>query len=357
MGQRIEMNDICREGKRFFVTGPLWNAACILYLCLQTLACNNKDVVQLTVNDHNPTGSPPAVALDDWAKQVTEACDGKLELNVIHDAALLAGEDVYSGVEGGIADIAFYVLDTNDGFELNSVMSLPFMGWPDPFEADEIYQNLLDEFSEIKDEWSGVTIIGMHMMLSTHMHFADTDVTTIEDIQGLRIMASQQMTADTVNTAGAIPVSLDINKMGEAFEKGLIDGVFTHFTALEAFDSLDKVNYHLMFGENGINMTPMFIIMNSDVLEHLDSDVQKVLLESGTKWRKRISELDEEASLAAIQKIEDKGDVITELTEEEIDEWKEVIAPTVHETWIAKSVAKGWPAQDIYYRSIELISK
>ena len=49
-------------------------------------------------------------------------------MDVHFGGVLFKGDEVFRGIQKGIADAGFYVLDRKDGFLLNSVMTLPFMG-------------------------------------------------------------------------------------------------------------------------------------------------------------------------------------------------------------------------------------
>jgi TRAP-type C4-dicarboxylate transport system substrate-binding protein len=235
-----------------------------------------------------------------------------------------------------------------DGLMLNTIMSLPFMGWPNQDETSVLYDHLLDQFPAMREEWGELTVVAMTMMAGSHMHFKDVAVTNPSDLDGVKVMGAETMTTEAVEAAGAIPVALSITEMGTALDNGTIDGVINHFAVLKVFGVLEKMSSHLVFGEGGINMTPVYIVMNKHVLENLDEDLQALLVNSGNSFRDKFFELDSAFQEATRQEAIDEGHTITELTSEQVEQWRADIAQPVHDAWIAAAEADGLPGQDIY---------
>src|SRR5215471_14471167 len=194
--------------------------------------------VELTVSDHNPTGSLPALALDYWAEQVSARTGGKLRMAVYHDGTVLQGNQAYQGLQSGIADVAYYVLDRTDGLPLNAVMELPFMGWPDPIKAGQIYQDLLDAHPEMQAEWSGLKIIALAMTPATHLHNVAQDIRAPADLVGVKTMATEALSADSVRAAGAVALELDVTRMAPVLTDGTIKALISDFSTVSIFGAL-----------------------------------------------------------------------------------------------------------------------
>ena len=69
---------------------------------------SNTQQIVLTANDPNPTGSPPALAMDAWAAQIAQQSGGRLKVTVSHDATLLSMDKWFTGVQTGMADFGMY---------------------------------------------------------------------------------------------------------------------------------------------------------------------------------------------------------------------------------------------------------
>ena len=109
-----------------------------------------------------------------------------------------------------------------------------------------------------------------------------------------------------------------------------------------------------MFGDGGINVTPMFVIMNTEVLESLPNDLEQIIMDSGTIWFDKFRELDDRDKLGAQQFVEENNHTLTLLTPAEIEVWYNLVKGPVHDAWIADCEAKGRPGQAVYDAALQL---
>ncbi len=318
------------------------------------------EVYHLIVNDHNPPEGPPGESIEAWADWVEEQCAGRVELEIIHGGALLTGEEAFRGTQTNVCDVAYYALDRQDGFLLNLVTQLPFMGWPDQRTTGQIYMQLLSEFPEMVNEWEGqdVKLIGAMMMPPTHLHNTVKEVRTPADIEGMSFHCAESMLTDMVEAAGGTAAELDIADMYTALQTGLLDGIMNHFPVLVIFGVWELPTYHTVFGDDGINMTPMYIIMNNDVFNGLPADIQQIFLDSGQIWHDIFLEGDLAFQGVATGMCLDAGHTFTYLTPEEIAVWRDAIREPVIDKWEADCADAGLTsAEAIYDRALELIAE
>ena len=315
-------------------------------------------VKELTVNDHNPPEGPPGETIDAWAAWVEEQSAGTLDLTVFHGAALLTGEEAFRGTQTGIADAAYYVMDRQQGFLLNLVMSLPFMGYPDQRATGLIYGDLMDEFPEMVEEWEGrdIKLVGWMMMPGTHIHNTEKQIRTPADLAGLSIHCAEAVNVEVVEAAGGTAAELDIADMYMSLETGLLDGVFNHFPVLFIFGVIELPNYHTIFGD-GINMNAMTIIMNNDVYNSLPADAKNAIDNSGPIWHDMFLEADLGFQGFTKGLAEEAGHDFVYLTPEEIAVWRDLVKDSIHQDWIDECEAAGLPGQAVYDRALELIAE
>lgn len=312
-------------------------------------------VIQLTVNDHNPPPSTVAQAWEHWKKWVEERAKGKVKITIHHGGALLAEKEAYRGTQTGVVDMAHYVVDRREGFLLSTVTTLPFLNMPDQLQAGKLYMELMKKFPEMAAEWKGVKIIGTFMMPPTHIHNNKREVSTPADLKGLKIHGAEYALVETMHAAGASPVQLDITDMYMGLERGLIDGVMNHFPVLFIFRVLELTPYHTVFGSGGINMTPMFAIMNSEKFNSLPPDVQDILEESGEVWTQEQWKLDSGLQKTAVDFCRQKNHKLANLTPEEIKIWYDLVKEPIHNKWIQKAEANGLPGRAVYEETLRLI--
>jgi TRAP-type C4-dicarboxylate transport system substrate-binding protein len=335
------------------IFGLLILALIALPVCV---ACEEEEVITepitVTVNDHNPAESTVAAAWDDWGAWVEEESGGLLDINIIHGGALLANDaEAYQGTVDGVCDMAHYVVDSEQGFQLSLVLSLPFMGWPEQ-HVEDAYWTLLDEFPEMAAEWDDVIILSAMIMPPTQLHTIDKVVTTPEEVEGLSIIGAEAMTIKALDVAGATVADVPIPEMTTSLMTGLADGVINHFPVCGIFGALDVLECHTVFGGGGINFTPMFVIVNKDFFNGLPDDLQDVLLDSGEKWLEFQTSWDNMSMENAMAMVE--GHTITNLTPDQIAVWRDMVKGPIHDEWIADCEAAGLPGQALYDRASEL---
>ncbi|WP_258360154.1 TRAP transporter substrate-binding protein DctP [Moorella sulfitireducens (nom. illeg.)] len=309
--------------------------------------------IELTINDHDPAESPVGQIYVTWSKWVNENSGGKVKVNVVSGGALLKGNEAFRGVQTGVVAGAHYVVDREDGFLLNLVTTMPFLGLPEIKESREIYKQLLDKFPQMKAEWKGVKILAVAMMPGTHFHFSKAQVKTLADIVGKKIAIAESVKAEVLSALKATPVEIDIADMYQAVERGMVDGVYNHMPVLNVFGVLPLLKNHLMFGEGGIDMTPMMLIMNEDTWNKLPDDVKKLLEESAKVWEETAYQNTLKDIEQCMKMAQDKGHSIVTLTPDEIEQWREVVKP-VHDKWLKECADKGLPGQEVYNTILQL---
>jgi TRAP-type C4-dicarboxylate transport system substrate-binding protein len=314
-------------------------------------------VIEITVSDHNPPVAPPAQALVAWANKVNELCAGKVKLTVHGGGSILKGNEAYRGVQKGIVDVAHYVLDNRDGFYLNTVMTLPFMGWPGQIETGMIYQELMKKFPKMRAEWKGVMPYGFCMMPPTQIHNDKKVIRTPADMKGMKFHGAETALVKTIDAAGATAVQLDIADMYMSLDRGLIDGVINHFPVLAVFGVLKLLDYHTILGDGGINMTPMGIIWNQDSWNKLPPDVQKTILDAQKYYRDPFYAGDLGFQKKVIGDAKAMNQTFTYLTPSEIKLWYDLVKKPIHDEWVEAAEAKGLPGRAVYEETLKMLKK
>jgi TRAP-type C4-dicarboxylate transport system substrate-binding protein len=312
--------------------------------------------IAITVNDHNPERSVLSQAIAYWAKKANEMGAGKFKITVHHSGVLLTGEEAYRGAQTGIVDAAHYVVDRRDGFMLNTVITLPFMGYPNPQETGEIYRKLREKFPEVRGEFKEVIPFAFCMMPPTHIHSKNKVIKTPADLKGMKMHGAEYALVQVLGAAGATPVQIDIADMYMALDRGLLDGVMNHFPVLLVFGALPLLHHHTVFGEGGINMTPMGIVWNEKKWNSYPRDVQKILTDSARFYIEKFYEIDAEVQ-AALGFAKENNHTFTYLTDNEIKVWYDLVKKPIHDKWIEEAEAKGLPGKAVYKYALKLVKK
>lgn len=328
---------------------------CVIGICaMMGSAPAFAKVIKLTISDHNPPFTPPGKAIAVWVEKVNEMGKGKLELTLHGGGALLSGTEAYRGVQSNVVDGAHYVVDTREDFILNLITGLPFMGWPDRWVAEDMYQQLLDKSEALREEWKGVTIISFMMMPGTHLHMAKKSVITPDDLKGQKIMGAETMLNAVMEAAGATPVHMDIGDMAPSLNTGLINGIMNHINVVKVFGALEHVPYHTYYG-GGITFTPLYLIMNTKKLNSLPPDLKQLILDSGNIWHDTFKQMEVGFGAACMEEAKKLKHTFNYLTPEQVAVWYDLVREPVHNKWIRDADAKGRPGKEVYNMALELI--
>jgi len=328
----------------------------ILALLISGYGCNifqssSPDVYEFVFSDHNPEQVPTCLAHVQAGEWLEEYTHGRIKFTNYTGASLLGEAEALRGVEIGIADLALYVLNNQQGFKLNTVIQLPFMGWPGRVETGEIYTQLLADTPELQAEWP-VHVLGIIMMPPTGIHTTKKPVESLSDLKGMNIATTGEM-SQLISYLGANPVEIEITEQYSSLERGLIDGTHNHFSVLKAFNMFDVINFHTMFGEGGINMSPAMLVMNKDKYDALPADLQAIIdNEFAKKYQELFYGMEDAWYEDAVRLSNEAGNTFIYLTDEQIDEFRDAALP-VHEAWIN---LMGPGAQSVYDKALELAS-
>ena len=181
-----------------------------------------------------------------------------------------------------------------------SVTALPFI-----FQSRDHLWAVLE--SEVGDEilanvqecGSMMCAIGWFEEGARHFFFTDKDVTSLEDMKGMKIRVSQnEMSMDIVRAYGASPTPISYSELYSSLQTGVIDGAENPAVGYWG-NSFWEVAPHFTYG--GYSYTPSPILVSEMVWEGLDEEDQGIILEAlayAQQWNKENAKANEDEALA-----------------------------------------------------------
>jgi TRAP-type C4-dicarboxylate transport system substrate-binding protein len=301
-----------------------------------------------------------------WVKALKELEDrsgGRFKVTTYWSGSLIPIPEVPKGMSTGAA--TFVNLPTNnypDIMPLNArILQLPFMGLQDPIVSAEIYMQLLDEFPEMKQELTdynmiplGATPLGMY-----GMHFTDkNEVRLPEDLKGRKVVPYSLPFLPMLEANNAAGSYIPPGQIYESLEKGVVNGYINSWAFQGWFGLTDLVNQHVNFGEYGAFQEFNILVINADFYNSLPEDLQQ--LWQDIIWNeggyKAFWEDTADLYYGEVEKGEAKGDLIVNLTPEEIAVWRDAVLPE-HQVVLDEIAAQRGDSigNDIYDRIKELV--
>lgn len=288
------------------------------------------------------------------ADRIEEETGGRVIMDCYFSGSLLEYADMFSGVSSGRCDIGTAISSMIPG-KLNQIFDQPYVGIPDQLETTKAFKELLATTPELQEEMEQLNArwISLRAMPPYQLHMVNKSVRVPSELKGLTIIAS----GDTiVDTSGGSSIDSSPADMYMNLERGLADGMITHWNAIVTFGLKELFSSHTSFGgtHTGLKAAAIGWVINLDTWNKLPADIQEKIVEV-YEWAD--VELGKHVEGEEAQEwSREQGHEFVELTADEIELWKEVAKPSV-DKWIADVEAEGWPAGDIYAKLAELIEK
>lgn len=262
-----------------------------------------------------------------FSELVSEASGGNVTIKVYANDQL-AGGNMTKGVEmitQGSTDLAAYatsvicVLD-----EKLLVGTIPWI-FDNYTQARETIDSTGSSYYEKILANKGITYMG-----SVHNGFRQISnskhaVKTPEDVKGLKIrVPGGEVYLDFFKSFGADPVAMSWGEVFTALQQGTIDGQENGLSVTNSANVYEIQKYMTIWNYTYENY---LFVANSKKFESLTSETQALLREKALEACEWGRDLVEEQEEELKQKFKDAGVEITELTEEELIPFKEVVAP------------------------------
>lgn len=292
-----------------------------------TAAAFAEDPVVLRFGDPGPPDASIHTDLvGPWADKVNKEAGGALNVQVFVGYSVVNMTNTLDRVENGVADIAFCILGpVSSQFPQTLVATLPFEA-TNAHEAGLALQRLYDK-GIIADEWKAVKPLAFGIFANTSYHTVPM-VKTLADLKGLKISVQGRLASETLEALGGTPISLPINEVYEALNRGTVVGAAIGWPAAVSFKLTDIAHHHLRASLGG---EAAVMIMNNQSYAKLSGKAKAVIdANTGTfftNWFNKVIDDTERDNIAITQKMGNQ--TIYTPPPAEIAQWKQRIAPVI----------------------------
>lgn len=288
-----------------------------------------------------------------WTEQVTQCTGGEVQFDIYPGGTQLGNvAKQQEQALAGVVDIAHGLQGIPRGrFPRTSLIELPFLT-RDAGAASETLWEMYPDY--LAPEYRGLKVLALHAHNGGLVHTAEQQVETMEDMQGLRLRTPSPAVSEMLTALGATPQGLPPGEVYENIQKNVIDGTVFPWDPVKSFGLNEVLNYHL---EAGAYTVPFFFVMNQRKYDSLPDDVQACIDEaSGASLVAKFGDWWDKWDAAGRQEAVDAGHVITELSEDERQRWRETLEP-VTEAYIERTSEQVDNAREIYERMRELLAE
>jgi TRAP-type transport system periplasmic protein len=263
-----------------------------------------------------------------WAEKVNKESGGTLNIKVFAGYTLVNMLNTLDRVTNGVADFAFCILGpVSSQFPKTLVATLPFEA-ENAHEAGLALQRLYDK-GVIADEWKKVKPIGFGVFANLSYHTIPP-VKTQADLKGLKISVQGRLASETLQALGGTPISLPINEVYEALQRGMVVGAAIGWPAAVSFKLTELAHNHVQASLGG---EAAIMIMNNHSYAKLSGKAKQAIdaniATPYTNWFNKVIDDTERDNIAITQKMGNQ--TIYKLPPDELAQWKKRVAPVIAE--------------------------
>ncbi|PWE31626.1 TRAP transporter substrate-binding protein [Pararhodobacter marinus] len=302
-----------------------------------------------------PQANVPRDVLDVWADNVEEASGGRIEIERYASMALGGTPpELMDQAMDGVADIIWTVNGYTPGrFPRTEVFELPFFV-EDARAASSALWQMYDE--HMRDDFAGVHMLGMWVH-GPGMFHTNTPVQHPSDLQGMKIRGGSRGVNDLLALTGAEAVGLPVSGVPEALSRGVIDGTTIPWEVTTALRVSELVDNHTEFEGPALYVLTFSFAMNQDTYDSLPEDLQQVIDDnSGLEFSIFAGGVQSDADGPARQIAVDRGNNIVTVSEEDAQEWRQVVEP-LYANWVADMESQGIDGQALIDEARELMAE
>ena len=262
-----------------------------------------------------------------FAERINELTSGTVTIDIQGGGVLGAEGDYCDDMIGGIGtiDMARLSVSTLTGYGVpkSALLCLPFTFtsrdhfWN--FAASDLAQEFMDEPEE-----NGLGLRGLFLGEEGFRHiFCNKPVSTLEDLQGLKIRVSTDPTmVGMINEFGASATVVAYGELYQSLQSGVVDGAENPVGNYKA-NSFYEVAPYLMLDGHQLGVIELVITdMAWDKLTENQQECIKIAAQECQEYNKELSEKIEEDTLAEL------GDQIT-VVEVDKQEWIDKCADVI----------------------------
>lgn len=295
-----------------------------------------------------PPQSTPGSLIEEWAKEITAASNGKVRVTTFGGSSMGAPPEHLQLCLSGMADITAIAPGMTHGvLPLSMLFEQPGLFMSAEQGSRVAYQ--ITEKYLMNDEYKKVKVLWIAQMGPSHLHTVKKQVRTIKDLKGLKIAGTSPIEVQAIGNLGAAALQMGTEQeMYTSLERGLIDGRFNSWEAASVFKDFEVTKYRVdnVYMQSHFNV----IIMNLDSWNRLPSDMKSLIEEkTGSQRSIHFGTVFDKRDAAAKQMIIDYdkragNPEIYSLPDTERAKWMELLRPQV-EKWASQNEAKGLPAK------------
>jgi TRAP-type C4-dicarboxylate transport system substrate-binding protein len=317
------------------------------------------ETITLSLSDQNSdVGWGPVHATQPWAKQVEEATQGRLKIQIYPNQTLAKGKQNWNAAKRGIADLSWNVMTYYSGMTpYADVITLPGLPFKTAEKGAEVLWKLYEKFPAMSKQFDENKVLILYPSDPFILLMAKKEVKNLEDVKGLKLRTVGGTMVQAMKAYGANPMFMPMPDCYIAMQKGTVDGMGGTWEAMTAFRLHEVTKY--VTDNVPLGVSYFAVVMNKKKWAGLPKDIQDAIMSvSGLKGSKFFGRNFFDSARAAVPKIAKETGynvAVYPLPEQENQKWVDIGGKPIWKGWVKRMESKGYKeAQAILDAAIEM---
>ena len=212
------------------------------------------------------------MAFDPFAQKVAELTEGKVTVRIYPGGTLGNPKTMVDSIKNGITDIGFVIPSYVRGrFQRSSVFDLPFLFDGAVQQTEVMYKLYEKHFAE---DYKQFKVLWFTAAPLSQVFTVKKPIKSMADFKGLKIRTGNTVETEGVKKLGGNPVGKTVDELNIMLQKGVVDGAFTAYSALNLYKLVGVVNHMTELNYSGALMV---VLMNKKKWDALPDYAKKAI--------------------------------------------------------------------------------
>jgi len=303
-----------------------------------------EQVYELKVSTFVPPSHTINREITRWAADLKQKSNGRLILKLFPSSQMGPVNRQFDLARTGVADISYVLQGATPGrFPLTELAQYPGL-IPNGKVGS---QALMDVKDLLEKEYAGVKVLYFMSTPPVPLLMASKEITTIDQMHGLRIRHPGTVYASLISALGATPVGVAPSEIADALNKGTVDGALMSYEGAESFQLGADLKYATAFNAGVVTFA---MVMNPKSYASLPRDLQKLIDDStGIMAAKRVGTASDQADEHGLQYMRKHDVKVVTLSEADSKTYEKITTKLIDDK-VAALEAKGLPGKAMLKR-------
>jgi TRAP-type C4-dicarboxylate transport system substrate-binding protein len=313
---------------------------CALAALLASRAAMADEMKLIMTTIASPTSPVGQQTYHEWAERINAQGKGIVQLDVRDGTTLANSQNFYDRLLSDVMQISFGSLNYLAGkFKLSEVIALPFV--MSSAEQESVVFWRLYKSGMLDSEFDQIVPLFFQAFPPVSMHLVKAPTKPLNDISGLKFIASGKIPTEVVQRLGGSPLSIGLTDSYQALQRGTADGIDFPMAALPDFKLDEVTSYHITAAFGG---GPGGVWMAKAKYDALPDNVKKILMDNSgeTQSRRAGVILDQLGAKVKADLSGKPGQTVVSLTADQTKKWGAALTP----------IAEEWAATDDAHKQV-----